>query len=61
MSIDVRKNHGTWINQKTWKRKVLEEPVFLYYSCKIAIKKKIYDRLSMYWFKQLCYNITIYV
>jgi len=29
MSIDMEKNYRTWINQKMWKRKVLEEPVLL--------------------------------
>jgi len=29
MSADVRKDYRTWISQKMWKRKVLEEPVLL--------------------------------
>jgi len=27
ISMDVKKDHGTWISQKMQKRKVLEEPV----------------------------------
>jgi len=27
MSADVEKDHGTWISQKTQKKKVSEEPV----------------------------------
>jgi len=30
MSTDIKKDHGTQIGQKMWKRKVLEELVFLY-------------------------------
>jgi len=27
---------------------------YIYYSCEITIRKKIYNKQSMYWSKQLC-------
>jgi len=38
ISIDVGKDYGTWNSWKTWKRKVLEEPVPLQMESRMTLQ-----------------------